>query len=160
MRPHLLLQSESGLEMIKKNKQAVFRKTTIMLFLLAMPNFAFATYMTLHCEFPIFSDAKAAQQTQNNLFTSTFLVTATPDEEVSFKAVLIGTLGSVDVGVVMGDSSVMNLIEVTESGIVNLTTVHLNFEEARAKAVLSRHAVIPAMDMWMPTQWYGECDIR
>ena len=132
----------------------------MMLFLLAIPNFAFATYMTLHCEYPIFSDAKAAQQTQDNLFTSTFLITATPDEEVSFKAVLIGELGSVDVGVVMGDSSVMNLIEVTESGIVNLTTVHIDFEAATAKAVLSRHAAIPAMDYWMPTQWYGKCDVR
>ena len=116
-------------------------------------------YVTFHCEFPYFSNAEKAKQTQDTPFTSTFLVSAGEDGSPP-KGTLVGSLGSVDVMVIGNGSGLFNFVEVTDASVINVTTLQLVEKGGKIKAVHSRHASAPAYNYWGPTQFYGECEIR
>ena len=90
-------------------------------------------------------------------YTSVFIVTADDNGELS--AVISGSEGATSL-LVIADKNIINLFEVTPSSIVNITTLQPDFELGTAKAVHSRHAVLPEYGYWNPTQFYGECVIK
>ena len=130
--------------------------TGLLLLAFTVPSWA-ETMLQFNCSFPFFSDQNAAKQTQKSAYTSVFIVTADDNGELS--AVISGSEGAASL-LVIADKNIINLFEVTPSSIVNITTLQPDFELGTAKAVHSRHAVLPEYGYWNPTQFYGECVIK
>ena len=76
----------------------------------------------------------------------------TQEEDGSLSAILSGNAGATDLLVSPG-ARTYNLLEFTNGGIVNVTTLQPNETLTSAKAVHSRHVVLPMLDMWMPVVW-------
>jgi hypothetical protein len=113
--------------------------------------------MEFDCVFPSFSDERNARQSQNPAMKATYILEL--EAGGSWTGILTGNVGPVGITVIEGPAT-FNLVEVTKVGIMNLTTLEPDIPSKTAKAVHSRHIAYPAMDLWMPSQWYGTCSIQ
>ena len=128
---------------------------TIFLFLtLLVAPFAVAEHIVFGCKFPYFSDLEQAKQTQETPFTATFIVTI---DNGSSTALVVGNNGAEDVMVTSNGEDLYNFIEITGAGVLNTTTILLGKDGSANSAVHSRHASV--LGLFMPTQWYGSCDV-
>jgi hypothetical protein len=131
--------------------------TGLLLLFLAVPSLGAVSTHQYRCIFPTFSDQSAAQQTQKNDFTGVYIVST--QEDGSQTGMLSGSIGASEL-IVLPGVGILNLLEITPVGIINITTLQPDFEAGTALAVHSRHIAAPVMNMWSPTQWYGDCVIQ
>jgi hypothetical protein len=131
--------------------------TGLLLLAFAFPSWGAVSTDQFRCIFPTFSDQSAAQQTQKNDFTGVYIVST--QEDGSKTGMLSGSIGASELVVLQG-VGILNLLEITPVGIINITTLQPDFEAGTALAVHSRHIAVPSLDMWSPTQWYGDCLIQ
>ena len=115
------------------------------------------TLIQFNCQFPFYSDEDGAKKTQKETMSVAYILTQADDG--SWSGILSGNAGPTKLLVSPGIGT-YNLLEFTKGGIVNVTTLQPNEAFTRAKAVHSRHVALPAYDMWMPSQWYGGCQIK
>ena len=129
----------------------------LLLSIFAAPSWGTVSTVQFRCIFPTFSDEAAAQQTQKNDFTGVYIIST--QEDGSMTGLLSGSIGASELVVLQG-VGILNLLEITPVGIINITTLQPDFEAGTALVVHSRHIAVPSMDMWSPTQWYGDCVIQ
>ena len=130
--------------------------TSIALLALAASTAHGKTIIRFDCQFPFYSDEDGAKKTQKEIMSPTYILTQ--EEDGSLSAIFSGNAGATDLLVSPG-AGTYNLLEFTNGGIVNVTTLQPNETLTSAKAVHSRHVALPMLDMWMPSQWYGDCRI-
>ena len=129
----------------------------LALLVMATPLTYGETLIQFNCQFPFYSDEDGAKKTQKEVMTVAYILTQADDG--SWSGILSGNAGPTKLFVSPGIGT-YNLLEFVKSGIVNVTTLQPNEALTRAKAVHSRHIALPTYDMWMPSQWYGDCQIK
>ena len=133
------------------------RITLLILLTLTAPLGHGETLIQFNCQFPFYSDEDGAKKTQEETMSVAYILTQADDG--SWSGILSGNAGPTKLLVSPGIGT-YNLLEFTKGGIVNVTTLQPNEGLTKAKAVHSRHVVLPLYDMWMPSQWYGDCLIK
>jgi len=103
--------------------------------------------VTFFCEFPTFHEPESLVVQNADDFSMVFII-----EADGSSATMVGNAATVEVTPVLGDSSV-TFLEFVPSGIVQTTTVTDD-----GSVVHSRHTVIA--DELVPSQYYGQCEIR
>lgn len=129
----------------------------LALFVFATPLAYGETLIQFDCQFPFYSDEDGAKKTQKETMSVAYILTQADDG--SWSGILSGNAGPTKLLVSPGIGT-YNLLEFTKGGIVNVTTLQPNEGLTKAKAVHSRHVALPIYDMWMPSQWYGDCLIK
>jgi hypothetical protein len=147
------------MELAPSNRKACMkRKLTLIIALMLSSSHAIARDLVeFSCAFPSFSDETRAKQSQDPEMRATYILEQQDDG--SYSGILTGNVGPVRLAVVRGPET-FNLLEKTDVGILNITTLQPDFSTGTAKAVHSRHIAYPPMDLWMPSQWYGTCSIQ
>jgi len=149
----------SFMELAPSNRKANVRKkiALIIALMLSSSHAVARDLVEFSCAFSSFSDEERAKQSQDPEMRATYILERKDDG--SYSGILTGNVGPVRLAVVRGPET-FNLLEKTDAGILNMTTLQPDFSAGTAKAVHSRHIANPPMDLWMPSQWYGTCSIQ